>query len=78
MQIAWMKTIEIYYHAKRNKWIADPIYKQPDAELGIGSTPLEALGDLICRDCLEHNIIIKKIHIKRSDLADPPQEVLQD
>ncbi len=73
-----MKQIEIYYNATNNKWIADPIHEQPDAAVGIGSTPLEALGDLICQNCTMYGITIRKIPTKRSDLTGPPQEVLHN
>jgi hypothetical protein len=72
-----VKHIQIYYNTTKNKWIADPIHQQHDAAVGIGSTPLEALGDLICQNCNEYGISVTKIAIKRSDLTDPPSEALR-
>lgn len=73
-----MIEITIFYSEKLNKWIADPVNQPDNPEVGIGNTPHESLGSLICANFKQFSISkLTKVPIRRSDISgDTPQEGL--
>jgi hypothetical protein len=63
--------IEIEFSEKINKWVA--YFSLSDKyPVGVGDTPLEALGDCVCNNCRLLNMTIVKKPLNKLDLLKPP------
>jgi hypothetical protein len=62
-----LQNIEIKFSVRYNKWIADCMEFKDNPRVGLGNTPLEALGDLICNNSDLFQLRIKKHNVSRED-----------
>ena len=70
--------IEIQYDKNIGKWIADRPDQKDNPTIGLGSTPLEALGDLVCNNCADFGVIVRKLNLTRANLKNPQPGGLQN